>query len=234
MKKRLGVILLTLIISLMIAVPTFAMFEMVLPEPYQNPFDILDTDIAITATPDFHGPVIDFTATWITDTNVLLDWTNPLDLENVMIRVGFGAYPTDPTAGYLVYYGDLETFNDTDINLDATGEAYYSAFSEYIGGYSVQYATDNVEGEGLLAISEALNAFVDYIPDIIYFLLIAGFLALSFWKKKMMLYFLSCPITIVYGSFVINEYSLVPLGVTLILFGVYCLYQGIEKAIGRA
>ena len=67
----------------------------------------------------------------------------------------------------------------------------------------------------------------------LYAVLIMAILALSFWKKQFLLYFLSCPVTIVYGSYVIDEYSLIPLGVTIILLGVYCLYLGVGSVIRK-
>ena len=68
----------------------------------------------------------------------------------------------------------------------------------------------------------------------LYTVLIIALVALSFWKKQFLLYFLACPVTIIYGSYILDEFGLIPLGATIILLGIYCLYLGIGKVIKKS
>lgn len=68
----------------------------------------------------------------------------------------------------------------------------------------------------------------------LYTVLIIALVALSFWKKQMLLYFMACPVTIIYGSYVLDQFGLIPLGATIILLGIYCLYLGVGKAVSRS
>jgi hypothetical protein len=70
--------------------------------------------------------------------------------------------------------------------------------------------------------------------DSLYAVLIMALVALSFWKKQMLLYFMACPVTIIYGSYILDEFGLIPLGATIILLGIYCLYLGVSKAVSRS
>lgn len=70
--------------------------------------------------------------------------------------------------------------------------------------------------------------------DSLYAVLIMALVALSFWKKQMLLYFMACPVTIIYGSYVLDQFGLIPLGATIILLGIYCLYLGVGKAVSRS
>ena len=70
--------------------------------------------------------------------------------------------------------------------------------------------------------------------DSLYAVLIMALVALSFWKKQMLLYFMACPVTIIYGSYVLDQFGVIPPGATIILLGIYCLYLGVGKGVSRS
>jgi hypothetical protein len=186
----------------------------------------LTADITITATPNWHSGVTEFTATWVTDSNVLLEWALPGDALNTMIRVKHGDYPENTTDGYLIYYGDAETANDTMVNLDATGEAYYSAFTEYPEGYSTSYSTDLVEGEGMLLIGETMQNLL----LILIFVVLNG---LAFWQRHIFLYCLAVPVDLIFGFYWAVQGELYSPewaeGIIIAVIGIFCLFRVVMK-----
>lgn len=186
-------------------------------------------DVTITATGLISGPS-GFTATRITDTQIHLEWTNPPDAVNTMIRVGFGDYPDSPAAGYPVYYGDGESVDDLGINLDATGEAFYSAFTEYDYGFSNVYATGYVEGAGMLAISAAI---ADIGSSSVILILLIALNALAFWQRHIFLYLLMVGADIAFGLTYASENTLYSpawiIGVAVCILGFFCLFRAVMK-----
>ncbi len=116
----------------------------------------VSTDVIITAVPGFG--ITNFTATYITDTQVDLAWNAAPSLLSVMIRAKYGSEPTSETDGYLVYSGVGNAASDTSMNFDENGGIlYYKAFGETAPGVYEASAADNVEG--LIMTIIALFAF---------------------------------------------------------------------------
>ena len=106
-------------------------------------------DVTVVAVPYVGGGVVNFTAVYITDTQVDLSWTKGDDIVNVMVRAKYGSMPMSRTEGYLVYEGALETVTDTSMNFDETaGILYYRAWAQNSGGVwdDAEVTTDETEG----------------------------------------------------------------------------------------
>lgn len=89
-----------------------------------------------------------FTVYYISDYEVGLSWTKPVDAANTMIRAKYGSVPTSRTDGYLVYYGPDdgigETISDTGVNFEeGASDVYYRAWSQRIDGVWEEIGTSN-------------------------------------------------------------------------------------------
>jgi hypothetical protein len=192
---------------------------------------LASVDVTITVTPGFHGGPLDFTLTYLSDTDIQADWTPDADSINTLIRVGFGDYPDNPTSGYEVYYGDGVTAHDLSNNLDANGEAYYSAFQEYDTGFSTEYATGYIKGEGMTAIATNMEM-------IFVFMVIAALNALAFWQRHIFIYLIVVPADIVYGLYLAAGATLYDSewieGVVIAVIGLFCLFRAVMKLFSSA
>jgi hypothetical protein len=115
-----------------------------------------DADVTITATPDSGdmGPPTGFTATYISDNTVQLDWTPGLHADNTSIRAKLGGYPNDTADGYLVFTGGGTSSNDTALDFDVLlGTVYYRAWSENSTAYSADYASAELENPHVANVS---------------------------------------------------------------------------------
>jgi hypothetical protein len=98
-------------------------------------------DVTITATPGGAG-ILTFVATYISETQIDLDWTVTGDVDKVMVRAKYGSIPADipdedtaPTDGYLVYYGAGLSSSDTSMDFDANpGPLNYKAYAQKADG----------------------------------------------------------------------------------------------------
>ena len=105
----------------------------------------VSTDVTIQAIPAWG--IFNFTATYITDTQVDLAWDYAPAITNVIIRAKYGSEPTSETDGYLVYSGLANAASDTSMNFDEnTGILYYKAFGETAPGVYGASASSDVEG----------------------------------------------------------------------------------------
>lgn len=135
-----------------------------------------DSDITITATPDSGdlGPPTGFTATYISDNTVQLDWTPGLHADNTSIRAKLGGYPNDTADGYLVYIGGGSSSNDTALDFDVLlGTVYYRAWSENSTAYSATYASAELENPHVANVS-AFAAILSLLWPIPVLALVAG------------------------------------------------------------
>ena len=95
--------------------------------------------ITVTAV---SGGITDFTIEYISETQLDITWGYSGDAVNVMIRAKYGEFPanipdalTEPSDGYLVYYGNGVATSDTSMDFDENpGPLYYRAWAEDAGG----------------------------------------------------------------------------------------------------
>ena len=98
--------------------------------------------VTVTNTPYFSQGISSFTITYVSDTEMDLNWTVDDTAANVMIRAKYGSYPTDipnentaPSDGYLVYYGTDLSVADTSMNFNENaGSIYYKAWAQKADG----------------------------------------------------------------------------------------------------
>jgi hypothetical protein len=129
-------------------------------------------DVTITATPMTTIGILNFTITYVSDTNLQFDWGFAPGTTKIMIRAKYGEYPADipnintaPTDGYLVYYGAGITANDTSMDLDENpGFIFYKAWGQNADGtWQVATSTGSKESRGLQLIAIIiLAALVSY------------------------------------------------------------------------
>jgi hypothetical protein len=98
-----------------------------------------DPTILVFNTPEFG--ITGFTATYVSDTQVDLAWTETPNVANTMVRVAFGYMPTSRTDGYQVYYGPDTSFSDTTVNLSFSETPYYRAWGQQADGTWVEQTT---------------------------------------------------------------------------------------------
>lgn len=178
-------------------------------------------DITVTATPlnpGFVGPPLDFTATYVSDNVVRLDWTEGVHSTNTTIRVKMTDYPTNLTDGLLVFRGPGTTTNDTALSWDIIlGSAYYRAWSENAtGGYSDDYASATLENPHVTVIA-------DFFPILVLAALTGLLCALAYWRDDMWLYVTGGLGAIFLGFDAIELNTGV--GMVIIIFGVYTIVR---------
>jgi len=126
-----------------------------------------EISVTVTASPLFTGGITSFTITYVSDTNLKLDWVMGGDAVQVMIRAKYGAYPADipdqftaPTDGYLAYYGAGLTTNDTSMNFDQNpGYLHYKAWAQRGDGtWHTDVATGLQESKVMLLLTFAFLA----------------------------------------------------------------------------
>ena len=99
-------------------------------------------EITVTAKPQFSNGIIDFVITYISMTQLDLSWGFDSGAVNIMIRGEYNGYPddipdedTEPSDGYLVYYGNGTSVSDTSVVLDENwGILYYKAWAQKADG----------------------------------------------------------------------------------------------------
>lgn len=133
-------------------------------------------------------PPSDFTLTDLGAISVNAAWTVSTNVSYTMVRASRSDYPTIPTEGELVYYGDSTTVNSTGYSLD-TNEYYFSAwgFDSDNVTYSSTYVTENIGGEAMTAIPEALNSIsgvLDLFHSMMLLIPLICFSALAFWQRE--------------------------------------------------
>jgi hypothetical protein len=176
-----------------------------------------EVSVDITATPvlpGYVGPPVDFTATYISDNCVRLDWTMGIYAENTTIRAKFWEYPNDNADGYLVFDGSGTTSNDTALHFDVLlGTVYYRAWSENAtGSYSVEYADAELENPHVITIASVFNQ----LPLL---LMLAGIVGLAYWHRDRLLYILAGFGFLIFGfDYWTTNYWL---SIIIVLAGIY-------------
>jgi len=186
-------------------------------------------DVTVTAWPGGLWAPIGFTVTWLSDTEVKLEWTPPIEAVATHIRMKVGVAPQNVTDGYPVYTGAGTTINDVSSNLDEmAGIVYYSAWS--VGGddtFSTEHVEGSVEGAGMLAIANALTLFLA--------LTFAGFLNwLALKYNSIFLYALMTPADITFGLYFasnsMQRFEWI-FGVVLAVIGIFCLFRAVMMGL---
>jgi len=99
-------------------------------------------DVQVIAVPDMGDYISSFTVTYVSDTQVDLEWTYGAAVTNVMVRAKYGSAPTGISDGYLVYYGNALLASDTSMNFDENaGIIYYRIWGETTPGVYPTSAT---------------------------------------------------------------------------------------------
>lgn len=118
-------------------------------------------DVGITANPMFTAGITSFNITYISDTQMDLDWTVDATVDKVMVRAKYGGYPADipndittPSDGYLVYYGNGIAVSDTSMDFDQNlGFLYYKAWAQKLDGtWYINTSTGNKESRTMVLI----------------------------------------------------------------------------------
>ena len=96
-----------------------------------------DTSAGVTVTS--HGYICGspdgLIATYVSETNVQLDWAKGVGAENTIVVAKYGSEPTSRSDGYIVYSGNGTTYNDIGVSLDETATyVYYKAWSQSATG----------------------------------------------------------------------------------------------------
>jgi len=128
--------------------------------------------VTITAVGFVVGSPTGLTLTYISDYEVGISWTMGEYANNTMVRAAYGRVPESITDGYLVYYGNGTSYNDTAVNFEETAsQIYYRAWSQTADGvWETEGISDWIEGVGMTFIGMIVLCA---------FLIVAGF-----WRKS--------------------------------------------------
>jgi hypothetical protein len=101
---------------------------------------IAGDSVSVTVTMQFvfTAGITSFNITYVSDTQLDLNWTVDPTVDNVMIRAKYGSYTADipndtttPSDGYLVYYGPALSASDTSMNFNENpGSLFYKAWAQ--------------------------------------------------------------------------------------------------------
>ncbi len=99
-------------------------------------------DVTLWATPVVSGGITNFTIIYVTEQRLDFTWGYSGNATKIMIRGKYGGYPSDipngattPSDGYLVYYGNATSANDTSVDFDQNlGPIYYKAWAQKADG----------------------------------------------------------------------------------------------------
>jgi len=140
--KHLFIIVIILLISVIYATPVMAV------DP--------DSDVVTITASGYSSIAPILFVTWVTDTEVQLDWIKSFNTANVTIRVKTGSAPVDRTDGYLVCTSNSTSFTDTGINLDdIITYVYYRAWGQDNGGvWEETGSIGYVGGEWMLELAD--------------------------------------------------------------------------------
>ena len=182
--------------------------------------------VTVVMEPQISGGISGFTITYVTDTDVNLSWALFGDAVNIMVRAKYGAYPsnildpfTPPSDGYLVYYGNGTTVDDTSMDFDQNaGPLYYTAWAQKADG---TWFTDT--GSGWKESKE--------LKEIALLAIVLGFTLLALFTRWRILLFIAGIIIMYYawyfntGNLITTNYKL-GLSIAIGLFGFFTLVYG--------
>jgi hypothetical protein len=98
--------------------------------------------VTVLGVPAFTTGITTFHVTYVSDTEMDLNWIYDATVNNVMVRAKYGSYPTNPpnsstapSDGYLVYYGSGTSAIDTSMDMNQNaGTLYYEAWGQKSDG----------------------------------------------------------------------------------------------------
>jgi len=167
--------------------------------------------VTITVSAWVVGSPSGLVITYISDTEIQLDWVKGADADNTMVRAKIGSEPASRTDGYLLYYGAGETATDTGVNLDEVATpVYYRLFS--------QNAAGQWEEEGILGFIEGIG-----VTTIAFIALALGIFGLAIWRRHLLLYAVAAIGCLVIGAHLTST-SLI-FGVPIYLMSGYMFWE---------
>lgn len=132
-----------------------------------SPIPVLavEIEVTVTAKPAISGGITDFTIIYVSETQLDFSWAFSGGAVNIMIRGKYDGYAdnipnpeTEPSDGYLVYYGSATTCSDTSMDFDNNpGAIYYTAWAQRADG---TWYTNVYTGEEESAIMTLLGFIV--------------------------------------------------------------------------
>lgn len=157
-------------------------------------------DVTLWATPLYSGGILNFSITYISNTQLDFSWLFGVDAVNIMIRGKYGSYPDDipdedttPSDGYLVYYGDSTSCSDTSMNFDENpGPIYYKAWGQTAGGQWLLTPSTGVK-ESVTVLSIAVS------------LIVLGLTVLAFVLKRSTLHMVCVAVWLFFGVYMWNQ-----------------------------
>lgn len=190
--------------------------------------------VTVTMNPLFTGGINSFTITYVTDTQMDLDWTYGGDTANVMVRAKYGNYPanipnqfTTPSDGYLVYYGSGLSASDTSMNFDQNpGYLYYMAWAQRGDGtWHLDVSSGKEESKQLILIAMIISPL--------------AIMGLGWRFKQAWLLWLACPFWVILGIYIAYNETWFPTDAqrSLILIGVIgtigCIFAATHMNLGE-
>lgn len=223
----------TILLSLMVtAVPVLA--TIVGPElPWEPPRPAITSQnvtVSITGIIGIGG----FTVTRVNDTCLRLEWAVGAGVNNTRIVVKYGESPEGRDNGYIVYYGNATTCNDTYVSLDNIFAAiYYEAhWQDHNNTWSPVYAQGNYGEEIVESVATSLGNLATTASLIASLVFNLGIVGLAMWRREVFLYIIAVPVACAFGWYWAGEYGLIP-GIVFSAIGGYCLYLAIMRWVRR-
>jgi hypothetical protein len=175
-------------------------------------------NITVTAKPHVTGGITNFTIIYVSDTQLDFTWSLFGEATKIMIRGKYGGYPdnipdpsTEPSDGYLVYYGDATSCSDTSMDFDENpGPIYYTAWAQKDDG---MWYTDIQTGWKESAV----------LTTIAFIVLALGVSGVAIWRKHLLLY-LAAFIGLILIAYHLFDTSVL-LGIPLYLVSGYMLWE---------
>lgn len=192
--------------------------------------------VTLYATPISYG-LTDFTITYVSDTELDFSWGYSANVTKAMIRGKYGKYPSDipdihtePSDGYLVYYGTETTANDTSMDFDQNpGAIYYKAWGQMDDGTWRTTAKSGWKESAVMTLIAVLlfcgvMSFIALRSSFFGLKLVAGISWFTFF-----IYFKTTPPSIITEGSAAHTAILV----TAIGFGIMIILAGLGRGIQR-
>lgn len=177
-------------------------------------------------------PPVNLTITQIAPSTVTITWTLGLYSTNTTIRMKDNSAPASLADGYEVYSGNSTSTNVTGMSI---GMINYNISGWGLNnlGYSTEYSTTSIGGEGMTDIATQLSNLVSALGDITWpvfeVVLVIGLLFLALWRQKILLYMVSGLVTLFIGLSWVSEYAGV--AIAMLFLAAYEMLEGLLMAL---